>query len=382
MMATAAASHPGDLPPAAYALGLTALPEVGPSRLRLLLDGRDPDAAWRAVLAGRPGPAARTPAGGSAARLVAAWAAAAAAIDLADLWVAHVEAGVGVHLLGTPSYPLDLADDPDPPAVLFHLGDLVALDGPLVAVVGTRDCTRYGRDLAFELGRDLTAAGVGVVSGLALGIDGAAHAGALDADAPGAARPVAVVGSGLDVVYPARNRHVWEAVRATGVLLGEHPLGARPRPWHFPARNRVIAAVADVVVVVESHRGGGAMHTVDEALARDRPVMAVPGSVRSRASGGTNHALFDGVAEVCRDAGDVLGRLGLTGGRHRACQDRPPPGAGDDPVLDALGWQPATLEQVLVRTGLPIAAAALALERLEATGWVARRGGWYERVAS
>lgn len=381
-MATPAAPSSGDLPPAAYAVGLTALPEVGPARLRLLLDGRDPAAAWGAVLAGRPGPAAGAGAGSSSTRLAGVWARAAAALDLVHLWATHVEAGVGVHLLGSPSYPLVLADDPDPPAVLFHAGDPAALRGPLVAVVGTRDCTRYGHDLAFELGRDLTAAGAGVVSGLALGIDGAAHAGALAVGDRGPARPVAVVGSGLDVVYPARNRHLWERVEATGVLLGEHPLGARPRPWHFPARNRVIAAVADVVVVVESHRGGGAMHTVDEALARDRPVMAVPGSVRSRASAGTNGALFDGIAEVCRDAGDVLGRLGLVGGWHRAPDHRPRPDAADDALLDALGWQPTTLEQVLVRTGLPIGTAALALERLEATGWLARRGGWFERVAS
>jgi DNA processing protein len=384
-MSASAPLPPGLLPPAAYAIGLAALPDVGPARLRLLLDGRDPEAAWRAVLAGRPGPASRAATGGAPERLAATWARAAATTDLAALWAAHTDAAVGVSLVGSPSYPPALTDDPEPPSVLFHVGDPSVLVGPLVAVVGTRDCTRYGHDLAFELGRDLAAAGVGVVSGLALGIDGAAHAGALAArstDEPTAARPVAVVGSGLDVVYPARNRHLWEAVRHTGVLLGEHPLGTRPRPWHFPARNRVIAAVADVVVVVESHRGGGAMHTLDEALARDRPVMAVPGSVRSRASTGTNQALFDGVAEVCRDVDDVLGRLGLTGARPGAPPDRRvPPGQGDAAVLDAVGWQPASIEQVLLRTGLPLGATALALERLEAAGWLAQRGGWFERVA-
>ena len=153
-----------------------------------------------------------------------------------------------------------------------------------------------------------------------MGIDGAAHAGATEVDG---APPVAVVGSGLDVVYPRRHRSLWQLVAERGVVLSEHPLGSAPVAWHFPARNRLIAALADVVVVVESQERGGSMHTVDEAQRRDVDVMAVPGPVTSRASTGTNRLLADG-AEVARDATDVLVKLGLGSGSRRATVERRP----------------------------------------------------------
>ena len=161
-----------------------------------------------------------------------------------------------------------------------------------------------------ELGRDLGRAGVRVVSGLALGIDAAAHHGALDAEADGGAPPIGVVGSGLDVTYPRAHGALWTAVAAAGVLVGEAPLGAAPEPWRFPARNRIIAALGSVVVVVESHPRGGSRHTVDAAEARGRQVLAVPGSVRSPASRFTNELLADG-CHPARDVTDVLVALGL-----------------------------------------------------------------------
>src|SRR5262249_15322114 len=156
-------------------------------------------------------------------------------------------------------------------------GSLAALDRPRVGLVGTRRCTPTGKSVARQLGRELAACGVAVVSGLAIGIDGCAHQGALAARA---APPVGVVGSRLDVVYPKSHRRLWDDVAAAGVLLSEAPLGAPPEPWRFPARNRILAALSDVVVVVESHAAGGSMHTVRAAVDRGIPVMAVPGSVR------------------------------------------------------------------------------------------------------
>jgi DNA processing protein len=245
-----------------------------------------------------------------------------------------------------------------------------------VAVVGTRRCTRYGREVAAELGEGLAAAGVAVVSGLALGIDAAAHVGALRGGAP----PIAVVGCGLDVVYPRANRGLWQQVAATGVVLGEWPLGVAPVAWRFPARNRLIAALADVVVVVESHDRGGSLSTVAEAARRDRPVMAVPGPVRSPASAGANRLLADGCAPVC-GLDDVLVALGLSPGRRRPARERrPAPDADGAVVLDALGWQAASLEQLAVRTGLRIGALVVALERLRVLGWIDARDGWFERI--
>src|SRR5205085_5885336 len=127
--------------------------------------------------------------------------------------------------------------------VLFHRGDPGVVEGRRVGIVGTRRCTRYGRELAYELGRDLAASGVRIVSGLAAGVDGAAHNGAL---AAGGAPPIAVVGSGVDVVYPKRHSQLWADVAAAGLLVSEAPLGAAPEPWRFPVRNRVIAALSEV----------------------------------------------------------------------------------------------------------------------------------------
>jgi DNA processing protein len=174
---------------------------------------------------------------------------------------------------------------------------------------------------------------------------------------------------------------LWQAVASHGVLLSEAPLGARPERWRFPARNRIIAALSDLVVVVESHRSGGSMHTVDEADRRGIDVMAVPGSVRAPASAGTNALLAEGRVPVC-SADDVLVALGLQpAGRRSRDETRPRPEAADVPVLDAVGWQPATLDQITVRTGLGLAALAPALDRLRESGWIDQRGGWYERVA-
>ena len=195
-------------------------------------------------------------------------------IDPAAYWQAHAEAGIGVAALGSSAFPAPLAADDDPPAVIFWQGDLDHLAGVRAAVVGTRKATRYGLDVAHELGRRLAESGIAVVSGLALGIDGAAHAGALAAEA---APPVAVVGSGLDRVYPRAHGPLWRQVARAGVVLSEYPLGAPAAAWQFPARNRLIAALADVVVVVESQATGGAMGTAVEAARRGVPVLAVPG---------------------------------------------------------------------------------------------------------
>jgi DNA processing protein len=375
----------------AHAAALAGLPGMGPARLRALLRAWEPVEAWRRVMAGRAhadrGVAQAL--GAARERVTARWAHAARAVDPVEVLRAHAAAGVAVHLPGTEGYPDLLDADPEPPVVLFTRGDPSVLDDrPRVAVVGTRSCTAAGASVATELGRDLAAAGVVVVSGLAAGIDGAAHRGALEAGAAGGAPPVGVVGSGLDVVYPARHRALWGEVAAAGALLSEAPLGARPEPWRFPARNRVIAGLSEVVVVVESHTSGGSLHTVDEAADRGVPVMAVPGSVRSPASDGTNQLLHDGCAPV-RGVDDILDALPARWSDHPVVRS-PAPDVGLDvgsrpvgegaAVLDALGGEPAALEQLAVRTGLDLGALAVALEQLVAAGRVEQTHGWFERV--
>jgi DNA processing protein len=342
------------LPPAAYATALASV--CGPTVLAERLSEFAPEEAWSRFGSPR--------------------------VDVESMWAAYASLGVGVHLHSDPAsgYPPALRDDHEAPAVLFSKGDLAALVGPRVAVIGSRRCTRYGRDVAFDLGRSLAGSGIHIVSGLALGIDGAAHLGALAAG-DGAAPPVAVVGSGLDVVYPRAHRRLWADVAATGLLLSEAPLGARPEPWRFPARNRILAALADVVVVVESRAGGGSHHTVKAADARGKTVLAVPGPVHSASSAYTNELLHMGSGPA-RDALDVLVALHLECRQPSSSPAAPPP--PDDPdqqaLLDALGWQPASLEQLVMRSGLGPSQASVALTRLELGGWVVGGGGWWEQV--
>lgn len=392
MTAGGTTPSPDDL---AALAALSGLPGMGPRRLRTLLATGGPAAAWAGLASGRlrgdrdlVGACTRKTEAGEV--VVARWVALARATDPAAVLRHHREAGVAILLPDHPAWPERLLDDPDPPDVLFVRGDPQVLSRrPAVAVVGTRRASRYGLDVARELGRVLAAAGVVVLSGLAAGIDGAAHAGALDAadppeppgapapDRPGAAPPAGVVGSGPDVVYPRGHRQLWERVAAAGALASEWPLGTRPERWHFPARNRILAALADVVVVVESPLTGGALLTVDEALRRDRTVMAVPGPVGVASCRGTNRLLADGMAPVC-DADDVLLALGLDPAPRPAAGPAAP-GGDAGTVLDAIGWRPATLDHLVVRTGLALERVARLLAELEAGGWVAGDGGWWER---
>lgn len=379
-------SRPGPgLPEAAYGAALASLPGMGPRRLAYVLRSGTPAEIWDAVcrrglMAGderSSGERRSTP------DLLLSWQRRALVTDVAASWNALAGAGVRVDVLGQPNYPPVLARDHQAPAVLFSRGDMCGLDRRRVAIVGTRRCTSYGRDVARELGKDLAGAGVAVVSGLALGIDGAAHAGAL-ASSRGSA--VAVVGSGLDVIYPRDNAGLWERVATEGLLLSEAPLGAAPEAWRFPVRNRVIAALAEVMVVVESHARGGSRHSVEASACRGTTVMAVPGSIRSSASEFTNSLLAEGCAPV-RDATDVLVALGLTS-FPSACsappkmECRPFPQPRDLAVLDALGWEPATLEQALDRTGESLAGVGASLAHLERDGWVTCQSGWWSRVGA
>lgn len=369
------------VPPAAFAAALTTLPQMGPSRLRAVLAGVDgaADAAWRAIVDGVLGDEVLGALRHSDPRTLArVWRDAARATDPGDVVGACAAADIRVVPLGDGDYPAMLAADPEPPAVLFVRGDLAALAHRRAAIVGTRRCTSSGASVAAQLGRGLAAAGVAVVSGLALGIDGAAHTGAL---AAGAAPPIGVVGSGLDVVYPRRHQALWDDVAARGLLVGEAPPGARPERWRFPARNRILAALAEVVVVVESHARGGSQHTVDAALERDVPVMAVPGSVRCPAAAGTNLLLADGVPPVL-DARDVLVALGVPPPPTSRARVAPATDAVGAALLDALGDEPASIDQLASRTGRPVPAVAAALHRLQAGGLVHLERGWWRRGAA
>jgi DNA processing protein len=310
----------------------------------------------------------------------------ARSFDVAAAWEASQRRGIEVTWPGDERWPPVFVDDPHPPGVLFWRGDLGAVRQPAVAVVGTRRASPEGRSIAFELGFDLAQAGVSVVSGLALGIDGAAHAGALEAwdhsrqAEPGPAAPtIGIAASGVDVVYPRRHADLWRRVSESGAVVSETPPGGTPASWRFPARNRIIVALARMVVVVESHTAGGSLVTVEIALARGVEVRAVPGPVRASTSAGPNQLLCDGAAPV-RHAGDVLDGLGMLGIWPPPAR-RSPPG-GSRPLLDAdaesvcqaVGWHPTSCGQIVERTGLALGAVSRHLDRLETRGRVMRVG--------
>lgn len=390
--------------PDAFAAALASLPGMGPATLARLIAGSDPRAAWDAVATGQVvRPERQAGVRGTRPATSRPWAQIAAGMDPVDWWERCGASGVSVTWIGHPDFPAALAADPQPPGVLFWRGDLSVLELPCVAVVGTRNATPDGRAVAFELGRDLARAGICVVSGLALGIDGAAHAGCLcatDDGAPGA--PAGVAASGADVPYPRAHAELWRGVTDRGVIVSENLPGRPAQAWRFPSRNRVIAGLVRMVVVVESHVTGGSLITAEAALERGIDVRVVPGPVHSPASTGSNQLLYDGPGPV-RDATDVLDALGIfrseprsrpaaraPGGPARRRRRDPAPGAvlltGSEhgreiqAVLDALQWRPATVSTVMARSGLDAPTVHRCLHALEEVGEVAGQAGWWSRI--
>jgi DNA processing protein len=281
----------------------------------------------------------------------------------------------GVRFVGREegAYPPRLRELHDPPPGLFVRGGtpIELLSAPAVAVVGARACSSYGSQVAQLLGRELAAAGLVVLSGLARGVDGQAHRGALDADG----RTAAVLGCGIDRDYPAAHAQLAGRICNRGLVVSEYAPGVEPAPWRFPARNRVIAGLAAATVVVEARERSGALITADFALEAGREVFAVPGEITSGLSAGT-HALLRLGATPLTCAGDVLEALGLE------------PAAGGSPELDetastvlvALSKEAAGVDQLVRGTGLDAAAVATALAELELAGVVAEAEGLYRGV--
>jgi DNA processing protein len=255
----------------------------------------------------------------------------------------------------------------DPPPRLYLRGggadDVLAR--PAVAIVGARACSSYGAQVARRLGRELAGAGLVVVSGLARGIDGEAHRGALESGGV----TVAVLGCGVDRDYPAAHRELAQRVRNDGLVVSEYEPGVEPAPWRFPARNRIIAGLSAVTVVIEARERSGALITADMALEEGRDVLAVPGEITSPLSAGTNALLKLG-AGVCTAAGDVLALFGI------APEQRPAPKLGADAAA-VLAVLPGGADEVVRATGLDAQAVAVALAELELAGLAEEGEGIY-----
>jgi DNA processing protein len=376
-----------ELPVEAYAAALAAFPHMSIRRLAALLRCGEPRHAYAVAIGDHPptGPVERSLAD---EQVRAAWRRAGQTSVVETVWERCLHAGVRVLVHGMPGYPALLANDPLPPPVLFTTGDLGLLDGRRVAIVGTRNATAAGRDTATTLGRDLAAADVHVVSGLARGIDGAAHRGALQAVERAAGdrntgRPIAVVASGHDVVYPREHRALWARVAECGLLLSECAPGTAPEAYRFPMRNRVIAALAEVVVVVESREQGGSLITVNAAIERNVALMAVPGGVHNRAATGTNQLIRDG-AGVVVDATDVLVALAIDHqhSSNSIADPRLRPSGADLSVYETCAGEPRTIDGLALACSLSLVDTALSVARLQRSGWIQQTDGWFEAVGS
>jgi DNA processing protein len=267
--------------------------------------------------------------------------------------------------LGTPEYPQLLAEISDPPSCIWTRGDRAAFGSTGVAVIGARAASEEGLTAAYEIAFDLARAGIVVISGLARGVDSAAHRGALDA----AGRTIAVLGCGPDVAYPAAHRSLWRRICETGLVISEFPPGAAPWRWTFPARNRIMAALAGMTVVVEGATRSGSLITADLAADLGRDLGAVPGPVTSRASSGTNNLLAGGAC-VVRGAQDVLDAM-LGAGAERVERTGPALDGALATVLAAVEAGAASCDAVAASLGLPGPDTAAALARLEALGYLA-----------
>ena len=365
-------------------VALSALPSISPAGLREALAIHPPSEAWAMLRAG-----AVWRSRSSSARFDhAAWQRLvheARGVDPVAIVEACERVGARVLVPTDADFPSVLAADGEAPSVLYARGDLGALRRRRVGVVGTRNATAAGRATAFEIGEAMAAGGVAVVSGLARGIDGATHRGVR----AGGGVAVAVVGSGIDVPYPRQHRELWEWVAAAGLLLSEWPPGCPPHAWHFPLRNRILAALSEVLVVVESRETGGSLITAECAQRRGIAVLAVPGSIHQRAAGGTNQLIAAG-AGMITSVDDIHLALALDTSRRGDDVplpfDRPPappvPQTLEAQVFALCNERARTLDELATSLGVTVSQAALAAAHLEVAGWLVDTGGWFEPVLS
>jgi DNA processing protein len=286
----------------------------------------------------------------------------------------------GCHLLalGDEAYPGALREIHDPPVVLYARGRVELLNAPAVAIVGSRNATPQGLRDAEEFARALSDAGLAIVSGLALGIDAAAHRGGL----AGAGSSIAVMGTGPDRVYPRRNQELADQLAASGCLISEFATGTPPLAHNFLQRNRLISGLTRGVLVVEAALRSGSLNTARYALDQGRDVFAVPGSIHSALSKGCHRLLKDG-AKLVECADDVLVELRMIAAPAAAKESAPDCAVQPDPLLEEMGFAPATIDQLSQRTGLDAAKLAAHLSRLEIAGRVrALPGGWFQRAAN
>lgn len=348
----------------AFYVALSIVPDIGPGRMhRLLRHFGAMSAAWHAT------PAAWRDAGLEPA-VAAKLERARGEIDPTQELARLAKAEVSVLTWADAGFPPLLRQIPSPPICLYMRGSMEASDELAVAMVGTRNATAYGRSVTRRLASDLAAGGVTVVSGLARGIDAAAHRAALEVGG----RTIAVFGCGLDIVYPPEHRRLAEEVTARGALLSEYPLGRQPAADQFPVRNRLISGLSLGVVITESRERSGALITAEFAGQQGRDVFAVPGSILNQSSAGPHRLIQDG-AKLVMGVEDILGELNIhLAGRQAELTSAIPLSPEEERVFALLDGDPVHVDDVSARTGIPVQQVSSVLALMEVRGLVSAVG--------
>jgi DNA processing protein len=351
--------------PLQYWVGFNIVHGIGPTRLRALLDYfGDVERAWRA-------PSEELRSAGLDRRSLENLLAARAALDLDQELERIAAIGARVLTWESPGYPRLLREIPDPPPVLYVKGTLAEEDAWAVAVVGTRRASPYGREVTRRLTAALARSGITIVSGLARGIDGEAHQAALKAGG----RTIAVLGCGIDQVYPPEHRKLAEQIVAHGALMSDYPLGTQPEGRNFPPRNRIISGLSLGVLITDAGVRSGALITADYAAEQGREVFAVPGSILTRSSAGTNALIQDG-AKLVLGPEDILEELNLTMVAEQAeARQVLPTDETEAALLAHLSAEPTHVDELQQQVGLPIAQVTSTLALMELKGMVRQTGG-------
>ncbi len=351
--------------PKAFWVGLSIVPGIGPAKFRRLVDALgSPEAVWKA----RPGHLAEA---GTDRRTVESLVVTRNRIDLEREMEKLLRLDVQVVTLEDDAYPHPLQTIADPPPILYIRGQILPSDDLAVAIVGTRKPTVYGRQSAELFSKGLAENGVTVVSGLARGIDTFAHRAALDAGG----RTLAVLGSGLDIIYPGENRKLAAEIVEQGALVSEFPLGTKPDGVNFPRRNRIISGLSLASLIVEAGETSGALITAEFALEQGREVFAVPGNIFSPASRGPNRLISEGAKPIC-GMEDLLEELNLESAvQQSAARCAIPESDSEAQVYRCLSHEPLHIDEVRRVVCLPISVVSSALTMLELKGLARQVGG-------
>lgn len=348
-----------------YWVAFSLVKGIGAVRFQALLNYfGDPQIAW-----GAPIEALRE--AGLSEKVIGNMVELRSAINLDQVWEKLEANGITVLIQTDENYPRRLQEIEQPPPVLYMLGDLTSEDEWAVAVVGTRRVTAYGRQVAEDIAGTLARNGITVISGLARGIDSIAHQAALHAGG----RTIAVLGSGLDRIYPPENRHLAEQIAAHGALISDYSPGTPPEASNFPPRNRLISGLSLAVVIVEAGQTSGALITAAFAADQGREVFAVPGNISSPGSKGTNRLIRDGAQPLLHPE-QVLEALELTMvAEQRTARVILPADAVEAQLFEALGREPLHIDEIRSRTDLPIEKVTATLALMELKGMVRQVGG-------